>query len=191
MKTLKVFIVLLILFSIAIHISCTPSEQSFMKGDRIHSRARFVALLPFVNLTSNPQAGKIITDLMASELYSVPNFQMMEQTEIHEKLKKSKYYDEDYFDDILDNVSAKKIGKLLGVDTVIFGSVSEYRYKMDLSEVPVVGINVRLMDVESGEILWTAGKSKTGRSSWLAKDSLNSLAQKTCHELVRTMLRSR
>lgn len=191
MKTLKGFILLLILFSIALHISCTPREQSFMKGDRIHSRARFVALVPFVNLTSNPQAGKIVTDLMTSEIYSVPNFKIMEQTALNEKIKKSEDYNEDYFDDILDNISAKKIGKLLGVDTVIFGSVSEYRYKMDLSEVPVVGINIRLMDVESGKILWTASKSKTGRSSWLAKDSLNSLAQKTCHELVRTMLSSR
>ena len=94
-------------------------------------------------------------------------------------------------DSILDNISARKIGKLLGVDTVIFGSVSEYRYKMDLSEVPVVGINIRLLDVESGEILWTASKSKAGISSWFIKDSLNSLAQKTCHELVKTMLRSR
>lgn len=190
-KILKGFIVIVLLGPMMLNVSC-QSQQSFVKGDRIHSRARFVALLSFVNLTSTPQAGKIVTDLMASELYSVPNFKMMEQTEIHDKLKTSKYYnDVEYSNSILDNVSAREIGKLLGVDTVIFGSVSEYRYKMDLSEVPVVGINVRLLDVESGEILWTASKSKTGRNAWLVKDSLNSLAQKACHELVRTMLNSR
>jgi polysaccharide biosynthesis protein PelC len=190
MKTLKGFN-LALLVSLMLNISCQPSQQSFVKGDKIHSRARYVALLPFENLTSNPQAGKIVTDLMASELYSVPNFQMMEQTEIQEKLRMSEYYSEDYLESILDNVSAKKMGKFLGVDTVIFGSVSEYRYKMDLSEVPVVGINIRLLDVESGKILWTASSSKTGRSSWFLKDSLNSLAQKNCHDLVNTMLRSR
>ncbi|MFQ5963620.1 MAG: GNA1162 family protein [Candidatus Scalinduaceae bacterium] len=188
MKKLKPFILLLI---ISAHISCLSSQQNYLNVKAIHSRARFVALISFANLTSNPQAGKIVSDLMTSELYSVPNFQMMEQTEIHEKLKMSKLYnDVDYMDSILDNISARKIGKLLGVDTVIYGSVSEYRYKMDLSEVPVVGINIRLLDVESGKILWTASKSKIGMSSWFIKDSLNSLAQKACHELVRTMLRS-
>jgi polysaccharide biosynthesis protein PelC len=182
---------LFILFSIALHISCAQSGQSFVKAERIHARARLVAILPFVNLTTNPQAGKIITDLMVSELYTVPKFQIMEQTALNEKIKKSKEYKEDYFEDMLDNISAQNIGKLLGVDTVIFGSVSEYRYKMDLSEVPVVGINIRLLDVESGSILWTASKSRTGRNSWLVKDSLNSLAQKTCHDIVKTMSISR
>ncbi len=188
MRILKGFLLLLILSLMALHISCIQNEQSFVKAEKIHARARFVAILPFVNLTTNPKAGKIITDLMVSKLYSVPNFQIMEQTALNEKIKKSKEYKEDYFEDMLDTISAQKIGKLLGVDTVIFGSVSEYRYKMDLSEVPVVGINIRLLDVESGKILWTASKSKTGRSSWLVKDSLNSLAQKTCHEIVKTML---
>ena len=62
---------------------------------------------------------------MASELYTVPNFQMMEHSSIQEKLKKSKYYDEDYLESVLDNISAREIGKFLAVDTVIFGSVSE------------------------------------------------------------------
>lgn len=185
MKTLKVFILLLI---VATPLSCQTNQQGFIKAEEIHSRARFVALLCFANHTNNPQAGKIVTDLMASELYTVPNFQMMEQSAIHEKLKKSKYYDEDYLESVLDNISAGEIGKLLGVDTVIFGSVSEYRYKMDLSEVPVVGINIRLLDVESGEILWSASKSQTGKNSWFLKDSLNSLAQKICRKLVRNIL---
>ena len=188
MKTLKIFILFL---AVSIPLSCQTNQQGFIKVDEIHSRARHVALLYFANHTNNPQAGKIVTDLMSSELYTVPDFQMMEQSAIHEKLKKSKHYDDDYLESVLDNISAREIGKLLGVDTVIFGSVSEYRYKMDLSEVPAVGINIRLLDVESGEILWTASKSQTGNNSWFLKDSLNSLAQKTCRKLVKSISKPR
>lgn len=168
--------------------SCLPYQKDYIKGAAIHSKARHVAVIPFENLTSYPNAGRIICDLITTELYSVPNFQIMEHTEMIQKLKID---DENDFDHILDGLAAKKIGKVLGVDTIVFGSVSEYRYKRGLDEEPIVGINVRLLDVKSEKILWAGSKSKRGNNYLFKNDSLNKLAQKACNELVKTIIRSK
>jgi len=109
----------------------------------------------------------------------------MERTEMLETLKGG----EEDLDTVLDKTVALRIGKRLGVDTVIYGSVSEYRYKRGLDEAPVVGINVRMLDVESGKVLWAESRSATGGWPWLWEDSLNRLAQKVCHDMVSDMVR--
>ena len=181
MKGTIFFITLLLLF---FSYACSY-QQHFVKGKEIHSRARRVAVLPLVNLTSYPYAGRIVGDLLTTELYALSGFQLMERTEMLEKLKG----DEEDLDQVLDRIVALRIGNRLGVDTVIFGSVTEYRYKRGLDEDPVVGINIRMLDVDTKRILWAGSKSGTGGCFWFCEDSLNRLAQKTCNDLVITMVR--
>ena len=93
-------------------------------------------------------------------------------------------------DEVLEKAVALKVGKSLGVDTVIFGSVTEFRYKRGLDEDPVVGINIRMLDVKNDRILWAGSKSSTGGCFWLCEDSLNRLAQKVCNDLVEVMVKA-
>ena len=162
-------------------------QQDFVKGEDIRSRSRRVAVLPLVNLTPYPHAGQIVGDLIATELYALSEFRIMERTEMVAIMKGSL----DDLDEVLERAVAHKIGLQLGVDSVIFGSVTEYRYKRGLNEDPVVGINVRLLDVPSGEILWAGSQSGTGGCFWFCEDSLNRLAQKSCHALVTAMIKAK
>ena len=167
---------------------CTAScsyQQDYVKGREIHVKARWVAVLPPINLTSHPNAGRIALDLLTTELYANTNFQIMEQSEMLEKLKGK----EEDLDQVLDKAVALKVGQKLGVDTIIFGSVTEYRYKRGLDEDPAVGINIRMLDVKSDRILWAGSKSGTGGCFWFCEDSLNRLAQKVCHDLVIAMVK--
>lgn len=159
-------------------------QQDYVKGKEIHSKARWVSVLPLVNLTSHPNAGRIVGDLLTTELYAKTSFQIMEQTEMLEKLKGK----ETDLDEVLDKAVALKVGNTLGVDTIIFGSVSEFRYKRGLDEDPVVGINLRMLDVKNNRILWAGSKSSVGGCFWLCEDSLNRLAQRVCNDLVKTMV---
>jgi len=183
MKPLRNLFVLLLLLVL---ISCSY-QQDFVEGIEIHSKARLVAVMPLVNLTAHPNAGRIVGDLLTTELYADADFVIMERTEMLEKLKG----EEEDLNDVLDKTVALKVGKQLGVDTVIFGSVTEYRYKRGLDEDPVVGINIRMMDVNSERILWAGSRSGTGGCFWFCEDSLNRLAQKTCHHLVAVMLKAK
>ncbi len=184
MKRTGIFVCFLLLASLLTAVGCSY-QQDFVKGEAIQSRARWTAVLPLVNLTSYPNAGRIVGDLLTTELYALTDFKIMERTEMLAKLKG----EEDDLDEVLDRAVALKVGKKLGVDTVIFGSVTEYRYKRGLDEDPVVGINIRMLDVKSDKILWVGSNSGTGGCFWFCEDSLNRLAQKTCHDMVGSMLK--
>lgn len=166
-------------------VSCTY-QQHYVDGTQIHATARKAAVLPFVNLTSYPNAGRIVGDLLTTELYALTDIDIIERTEVIAKLKK----DEQDLTEVLDQTTAMKIGMLLGADTVIFGSVTEYRYKRGLDEDPVVGINVRMLDVGKNKILWAGSRSATGGCFWFCEDSLTRLTQKVCHNLVTGMIRA-
>jgi len=161
-------------------------QQNYVKGKEIHAKARWVAVLPLVNLTTHPNAGRIVSDLLTTEIYAKTDFQIMEQTMMLEKLKGK----EDDLDLVLDKTVALKIGRHLEVDTVIFGSVTEYRYKRGLDENPVVGINIRMLDVKNDRILWASSKSGIGGCFWFCEDSLNRLAQRVCNDLVVAMVKN-
>lgn len=145
---------------------------------------RYAAILPLVNLTTHPHAGRIVGDLLTTEMYASSSFRIMESTEMLEILKE----EDNDLDRVLDRTVARQIGYGLGVDTVVFGSVTEYRYKRGLNEKPVVGINIRMLDVKSGDILAVGSRSETGGCFWFCEDSLNRLAQKVCRDLVRRMV---
>jgi TolB-like protein len=180
-------IVCLLLTPLLLSILSCSYDQTFVRGADIHSRARWVAVLPLVNLTSYPNAGRIVGDLLTTELYAQTEFQLMERTEMLEKLKGKT----DDLDEVLDRSVALKVGKELGVDTLIYGSVTEYRYKRGLDEDPVVGVNIRMLDVNKGEVLWAGSESRTGGCFWLCEDSVNRLAQQTCHDMVKAMIKVR
>ncbi len=183
MRAVKCFGFLSFLSVLFFIVSCSY-QQNFVKGTGTHTRARYAAVLPLVNLTSYPHAGRIVGDLLTTEIYAISDFKLMERTQMLEKLKG----EEDDIDQVLEKMVALNVGKRLGVDTVIYGSVTEYRYKRGLDEDPVVGINIRMLDVPRQEILWAGSKSGSGGCFWLCEDSLNRLAQKTCHDLVSLMV---
>ena len=175
----------LILFCLLLlsNLSCS-FRQDFVQGEEIRARARKVAVLPLINLTTYANAGRIVGDLLVTELYAETDFVIMEQTAMLKKLKGTK----DDLDQVMDKAVALFVGKLLNVDTVIYGSVTEYRYKRGLDEDPVVGINLRMLDIETKQVLWAGSQSSAGGCFWFCEDSLNRLAQTICHDMVGTMM---
>ncbi|SMC20097.1 Putative lipoprotein [Desulfacinum hydrothermale DSM 13146] len=158
-------------------------QRTYVQQDLIHARTRSVAVLPLVNLTAYPYAGRIVSEILSTELYHVAHFALMDRSHMMEALQGE---DQDV-GEVVDRKSAQSLGRLLGVDTVVYGSVTEYRYKRGLDEDPVVGINVRLLDVATGRVLWADSRTRTGGCFWLCEDSLNRVAQQLCHEMVQDM----
>lgn len=164
--------------------SCTATYSTLSVPVKDYSSTSKLALLPLVNLTSHPNAGRIVGDILATELYARTNFQLMERTEMSEKLQG----DAKDIESAVDNASALKLAAKVGADTVIYGSVSEYRYKRGLDEEPAVGINLRLLDVAQKRVLWMGSVSATSNCFFMCRDSLNLLAQAKCSELVSSMV---
>ena len=141
-----------------------------------------VAVLPFENLTRFPDAGEIVAELFTTELYRTDNFQVMDRNQV-KRLMREKMIVPPV---VVDRLAAQKIGEALEVDGVLIGSVSEYWYRLAKrsrrpdGEEPAVGINARLVDVKSGEVVWASSHSRSSYDAFAAdRDHLNRIAQIT------------
>jgi TolB-like protein len=157
-------------------LGCASAVQEWVKPGAGHVTR--VAVLPLENQTSSLRAGQAVTDLVVSQMLATGAIAVMDPSEVADLLRREN----------LDPAdagrlpSAQRIGRLLQVSHVLQGAVTEYRYKPGLSETPAVGVTVRLVDVASGEVVWTASHARLG-SSWLREDGLARVAQRMAHDM--------
>ncbi|ABK45469.1 hypothetical protein Mmc1_2978 [Magnetococcus marinus MC-1] len=173
---------LLLLLGTLLMVGCSMgTDRSFVLKDAL-PRQMTVAVLPFENLSNNPNGGLIVAQLLSTELYHRQIFQQMEETEMRRLLTQNKV-DMDRLSDVS---LARKVGLMLGVDAVILGSVSELSYQHGLREEPAVGFNVQLLRVADSKVVWRGSQSLMG-SGWLRRESLIYTAQQAASQLVARM----
>ena len=157
-------------------IGCASTVQEWVKPGAAHISR--LAVLPFENQTSALRAGQAVSDLLASEVLATGTTPVMDPSEVADLLRRES----------LDPAdagrlpSAQRLGRILQVSHVLQGAVTEYRYKPGLSETPAVGVTARLVDVATGEVVWTASHARLG-SSWIREDGLGRLAQRVAHDM--------
>ena len=66
------------------------------------------------------------------------------------------------------------------------GAVDEWRYKVGVDGEPAAGVTLRIIDVASGDTLWTGAGGKSGWS----REALSAVAQKLIRDLLGTGLSS-
>ncbi|MBF0587768.1 MAG: hypothetical protein HQL53_01425 [Magnetococcales bacterium] len=179
--------VLFLMIILAVMLSaCAGGEgRHFVDKDAIPDPRLKVAVLPFENLTDNPNAGVIVSQLMTAELYTRQVFLQMEESELRRVLAAKKVD----MNRLFDSTVARQVGAMLGVDGVIIGSVAEYAYQHGLREEPAVGFSMRMVRVGDGEVIWSASRSDIG-SGFLQRDSLVHVAQRSVRRTVNIMMRS-
>ena len=67
-----------------------------------------------------------------------------------------------------------------GARYAVAGAVDEWRYKVGIDGEPAVGVGLQVIDLASGEVLWSGAGGRTGWS----REALSAVAQK----LIRTLL---
>lgn len=136
------------------------------------ARIVHLAVLPFENQTPAPRAGAVATELLVNELAGTGAVAVLDPSQTADLLRRENL-------DATDPTrlpSAQRLGRLLRVSHVLQGSVTEFRYKPGLAETPVVGLTARVIEVASGEIVWTASYARTG-TTWFREDGLAVVAQ--------------
>lgn len=132
-----------------------------------NTEVRKVAVLPFkapVEL-----AGASIADVFTTEILKTYKYRLIERSQMEQVLDEKVLG----MQGVISSSEAIQIGKLLGVEGVIIGTVPEYGLRANgENEVPSVGINVRMIHVNDGSIVWSISDSAIGR----ANDPISSLA---------------
>jgi TolB-like protein len=135
--------------------ACSGINQRVYAGDSEKVRTiRSLAVLPFANHTGYPAAGEIVSDLFATGMITSDlGIKIIEQAEVLRNIGNNNLG----ADRIFDRKAAIKIGKGLKADAVIYGSVTEFMYRNPSSKVeedPAVAINIRIVDVDTGIVIW-------------------------------------
>ncbi len=156
MKTIKPFVTLLTIACLMLGLnSCAlknmllpDPEPTVREEDRL---PRKVAILPFVNRTSNPEAASVVRKMFYN-FFSSLNYLDLEPFVIDDNLKRSGQYDL-----ILSgqSVSAARLGQLLGVDAIIYGEILTLgkTYALIYSD-NAAGLRAKMVRSDNEQVIW-------------------------------------
>ena len=104
-----------------------------------------------------------LSDMLINTLYESGKFSIVERSQINQVLKEQKFQASE-----LTNEQLAEVGRILGVESVLIGTVNflaEHK-NPDGSMTGEYNVDVRAVDVESGEVVTTAGAAKSTGSTY-------------------------
>ena len=140
-----------------------------------------IAVMPFRAATE--LVGSSVSDLWVTELLQMGRYDVMERSQMSAVLGETEVSLSG-----LTSGQAAQVGQMIGAEAVVLGTVSEYeKVAMGGRTYPVVGISARMIDAQTGRILWSVDYSARGSSSSTlsrqARAVVQSMAQALNHQL--------
>ncbi len=151
--------------------ACSTLDRS--AAPAIDRQALWV-VLPFANHTETPLAGQ--------------RAERIAETILHSKgiARIKRYQDSLQQDTLFDSGDGKQQQDALawarqqGASYGLAGAVDEWRYKVGVDGEPAAGVTLQIIDIASGETLWSGAGGKSGWS----REALSAVAQ----QLIRSLL---
>lgn len=143
----------------------------------LDSSANWV-VLPFANHTETPLAGNRAEAIAMALLHN----------KVGKAGKVQRYVPSTQQEALFDTGDAKRQQDALSwareqqARYALAGAVDEWRYKVGVDGEPAVGLSLQILDVASGDILWTG---TGGKSGW-SREALSAVAQKLTRELLNS-----
>lgn len=153
--------------------ACSTLDLS--KAPELDRQAQWV-VLPFANHTETPLAGSRAEAISESLLRSLGAAKV--------KRYPSNLQQEALFDagERKQQEEALAWARQQGARYALAGAVDEWRYKVGVDGEPAAGVALQIIDVASGETLWSGAGGKSGWS----REALSAVAQ----QLIRDLLKS-
>ncbi len=148
-----------------------------------------IAVFPFYNITKARDADKIISSILVAELHKDGRFIVEEPGNIVHFM-------------LLERVSTvgeieverlRILGRRLGVDAIIVGTIEEFDDGTTSGQTPVVSIALRMVDSHEGRLVWSSSIKRSGDDYIKVFDigkarTIASLVQKTVQELLESIV---
>jgi len=136
-----------------------------------------VAVLDFQDNSGSGAPAKAITDMMTTELFNSGVFTVVERSRMDALAQEQRLAGQG----LADPTTAVQMGKVLGVDALITGSVTQYKYEASGGVIPLpfgglsgvavgsetayVTLDVRMINAQTGEVLMTAKEEGAANQS--------------------------
>ncbi len=166
--------------------ACVREVQSFRHSEADLSSINRIAVIPFENFTNSQFAGEKVSMIYITELLSKIDIEVVEPGEVAHVLQK----DGGRIQGELSQSEIKAIGSSLRADTLVFGTVQEYgTVRVRNQSYPVVTLNVRWVDVQTGTIIFMGTDTEEGSPRIpvvdIGEEQLYSvLASRACSKLI-------
>lgn len=145
----------------------TAPEPEKLVGERMG-----IAVLPFQTKGLGGEIGEInVVEQMMTTFYNLNRFKLFERTQLEKILEEQKLG----MSGILDAATAAEIGKGIGVDAIVLGSITRAGSN--------IAIDARLIDTETAQIITAQDEMSNRTSIQDLKDMINRLAQKISQDL--------
>jgi len=150
-------------------------------GKRLYQK---VAVMPFrapVEL-----AGASMSDLFTTELLFIHKYELVERSQMEQVLGEQALG----LRGVTESALAMRVGKILNVQGVIVGTVPEYGSKASgKSELAAIGLNVRMIDVNDGSIVWSISDTAISDRPISISAFANRMVRNLVAQLLREMIR--
>lgn len=156
-------------------VACAVMDHSQAPG--LDRGAKWI-MLPFGNHTETPQAGlraEAITETVLRSL-GVGDLRQFPVTPAPDMLIEPT--------DPKAVEAAMVWAKAQQARYAVTGSVDEWRYKVGVDGEPAVGVSLRLIDLQTDQVVWSAGGGRTGWS----REAVSAVAQKLIKALLTQAL---
>jgi hypothetical protein len=147
-----------------------------------------IAIVPFGNLTSDHFAGERVGRAFMTELVIANRFHLIEDGQFRKALERANAAPDPQGQ--YESEKVRQVATTLEVQGIIRGTVTDYQVQhFGSNDSPVVGFDVEMIDVQSGETVWRGsitrhGKGPTPLIGGASTETLGHLVQQTCRELV-------
>ena len=140
-----------------------------------------VAVLPFKAPTD--LIGSSVSDIFVTEMLRARRYTLVERGQIDRVLGETEFALSG-----LSESAAIEAGRMLGADGVILGTVDEYGTVAHRGRAyPVVGASIRLIDCDTGRVMWSVGHARRAESPL---DTLSGHARDVVHEMVAAVVQN-
>ena len=147
----------------------------------VASSIQKVAVMPFKAPTE--LIGSSVSDIFVTEMLRARRYTLVERGQIAQVLGETEFALAGLTDS-----AAIAAGRMLGADGVILGTVDEYGTVAHRGRsYPVVGASIRLIDCDSGQVMWSVGHARRADSP---VDTLSGHARKVVHEMVAAVVQN-
>jgi curli biogenesis system outer membrane secretion channel CsgG len=171
MNRIKTCFMLLLL---SLFLASCAVQTSVVKPNYDFKKIKRVAVIEFRDAAYQPNSGSLVSDLFVKYLLTT-GYDVIERAELESILREHQLS----VQGILNREQAKEFGKIAGVDAIITGSISMltpervyYESSYPRFIAAQAGVTCRLIDVETGEILWAGSNTYDGMNTQTAFEYL-------------------
>lgn len=161
------------------HFMSTPTSANIYVAPG-NKHIQKVAIMPFKGPTE--LIGNSVSDMFVTESLRAGKYELVERNQMAHVLGEAELALAG-----LSDSKAAHLGSMMGADAVIIGTVDEYGTSAQRGKTyPVVGITARMIDAETGKIIWSVDLAKRADSS---ATPLSQHARAVVHEMMSALYR--